>query len=175
MPADESGCMICVRCGQQNPDNANFCASCNIPLPKISAWAATPLSPRISKHYNQLQEACQDIKSGKLTPEQFRELMEMLYSAIEQQAHEIESMEIPDYLLLKLQTQIDTGFSGIYDFLDGIQELHLYLEDGNEEHFEIGLQLAQRGNESLNQALDMARTHIQTLKESDPDDFNPIA
>lgn len=167
--------MICVRCGQQNPDGVKFCQSCNAILPKISESVATPLSPRISNHYNQLQDACQQVRAGQWSMDQFQNVLDQIYAIISERAQEIESLEIPEAIRPRLQEQLDMGFSGIYDFLEGIQELRLYLEDSNEEHLDIGLELAERGNESLNSALDMARSNIRRLKESDPDNFDPIA
>lgn len=143
-------------------------------LPKISVSVATPLSPQISNHLDQIIEACENVRSGQWPPEQFLESIERIYSTIYERAQEIESLEIPDYLLPKLQEQLEVGFNGITDLLDGIQEIRLYLEDENEEHLDIGIEMAKRGNENLNLALEMARNNIRNLKESDPDIFDPI-
>ena len=170
------GCgeVICVRCGQQNPDGVNFCSACNSPVPKVSSFVSSPLPPRISNHYDQLLEACQNIKTGKCTPEEFHAILNRIFTTIEERAREIETIEIPEYLMPKLQEQINIGFAGISNFLDGVQEMALFLEDGNEEHLNTGLELTEQGNDSLNTALDMARTNISRLKETDPDSFNPL-
>lgn len=166
--------MICVRCGQQNPDGVNFCSACNSPVPKVSSFVSSPLPPRISNHYDQLLEACQNIKIGQSTHEEFHTILNRIFTTIEERAREIEAMEIPEHLQTKLQEQLNIGFAGINCFLDGIQEMALFLEDGNEGHLNTGLELAEQGNESLNSALDMARTNISRLKETDPDSFNPL-
>lgn len=170
------GCgeVICVRCGQQNPDGVHFCSTCNSPVPKLSSFVAPPLPPRISNHYNQLIEICKNVKAGTISHEEFHATLNKIFTTIEERAREIETMEIPEHLIAKLQEQMDIGFSGINNFLDGIQEMALFLEDGNEEHLNAGLELAEQGNESLNAALDIARTNISRLKETDPDSFNPL-
>ncbi len=74
-------------------------------------------------------------------------------------------MEIPEDIRATFDEQLELGVSGIHHFLQGIDEMRLYVQDSDPEHIKIGMELSYSGNEELNDALDMARENIRKLKD----------
>ncbi len=157
--------VVCIRCGHQNPEGEHFCESCNAVMPKISETISAAPPGRINVHYNQLKEAVEKIQSGESTQEQYLETLNFVYNTIYERLIEVENMEISEEIKPDFEEQYQLGLSGIHFFLQGIEELKLYVEDSNPDHLTSGMESAYQGNENLNQALEMAREGLRRLKE----------
>jgi len=146
-----------------------------MPLPRISESVSAPPPERINIHYNQLREAGDKILKKEISPEEFLTTLDRIYTVITERLNEIESMEITDDVRPSLEEQLNLGISGIHYFLQGIDEMRLYLEDSNPEHVNVGMESIFQGNENLNNALEMARDNIRKLKDMGVDSqFNTI-
>lgn len=157
--------LICIRCGHQNQEGQKYCQSCNAVLPRISESVSAPPPERINVHYNQLKEAGEKIQNGSISPEDFIAALNRIYNNISERLQEVESMEIADEIRPSLEEQLQIGVSGIHYFLQGIDEMKLYLEDQNVDHITAGMESVWQGNENLNSALEMARENIRRLKD----------
>jgi uncharacterized phage infection (PIP) family protein YhgE len=134
-------------------------------MPKISETISAAPPGRINVHYNQLKEAVEKIQSGESTQEQYLETLNFVYNTIYERLIEVENMEISEEIKPDFEEQYQLGLSGIHFFLQGIEELKLYVEDSNSDHLTSGMESAYQGNENLNQALEMAREGLRRLKE----------
>lgn len=157
--------LICVRCGQQNAEGQHFCQSCNAVLPRISESVSAPTPERINVHYNQLKEAGDKVLNGTITRDEFVDILTKVYNTISDRLAEIETMEISEEIRPSLEEQMMIGITGINFFLRGIEEMRLYVDDGNQGHIAVGMQSVHQGNENLNEALEMARDNIRRLKD----------
>ena len=157
--------LVCVRCGHQNPDGQKYCEACKSALPRISESVAAPPPERINIHYNQLKEAGEKIQNQTITPEAYVEVLDRIYNIISERLRDLENLEIADDVRPSVDEEIQLGISGIYYFLQGIDEMRLYLEDAKPEHISVGMESSYQGNENLNTALEMARENIRRLKD----------
>lgn len=157
--------LVCIRCGHQNPDRQKYCESCNASLPRISEAVSAPPHERINVHYNQLKEAGEKIQSGDITQEQYLEVLDRISTIIMDRLKDLEGLEISEEVRASVEEELQLGLSGIQYFLQGIDEMRVYLEDPNPEHISVGLESIYQGNENLNVALEMARDNIRRLKD----------
>lgn len=157
--------LVCVRCGHKNPEGQKYCESCNANLPRISESVAAPPPEKINIHYNQLKEAGEKIQTGEFTPEQYLGVLDRIYNVVTERLNDLENLEISDEIRASVDEELQLGVAGIQYFLQGIDEMRVYLDDSNVEHITVGMESVYQGNEHLNAALDMARDNIRKLRD----------
>jgi len=157
--------ITCIRCGQQNPDGSKYCQSCKAALPKISESVSAAAPERINVHYNQLKEVGDKILSGAITDEEFAGTIDRIYEVIQARLNDLENLQIAPEVIPKVEEELQLGLAGIQYFLQGIEEMKLFLQDRNQEHITLGMESVFQGNENLNNALEMARDNIRKLKD----------
>ncbi len=180
---------ICIRCGHTNPDTENYCVKCGATLPRISQAVARPARVKVTKNYDTIKLKVEQLLSYEISVDEYLNVLDNIYSKVEEAANTVSSMEIPEDLLPYFKEQIEIGLTGIDMFLQAINELRvlpeLLEELDNAESDEVrenllqeiekikdqGLSLAAEATEHLNIALDMAIENMSKWKEEETGGF----
>lgn len=176
---------ICIKCGYSNPDSENYCAKCGAILPKVSVAVARPARVKITKNYDTIKLKVEQLLSYEITFDEYYEVLDSIYSKIEEAGNTVSNMEIPEELAPYFKEQLEIGLTGIDMFLQAIEELRnlpslieeldSVTNENEKENImneierikEQGLNLAAEATEHLNIALDMAVENMAKWREED--------
>lgn len=157
--------MICMKCGQQNPNGLNYCQNCNTMLPKVPQAADIGQHQKVNERYLQLKEAGDRVLAGEWTVEEYATFLDHISRVLAQKEQEIRDIEIPPEALEDFRQELEIGFSGIEMYNNGISTMRLFLADRNSAHIHEGLELIREGNEMINEAMRVNRENRRKLEE----------
>ena len=100
----------------------------------------------------QMKLAAEMVLNGELTLEQYQRFLDSMEATLTQKEREIKSIEIPMEFIEELRDELETAFTGIDCFNDGLAEMRQYLYDEDPRHLELGIELIEEGNELIRQA-----------------------
>ncbi|MDQ7824781.1 MAG: zinc ribbon domain-containing protein [Candidatus Eremiobacteraeota bacterium] len=156
--------MLCLKCGHNNAQGANYCTRCNAALPKMTQTDTAPPT-KVNERYMQLKEAGEKAKSGEWTIEQYGKFLQDIQAILAQKEQEIREIEIPEEAIEEFAEELEVGFNGIELYNQGIANMLLFLEDKNADHIDYGLELVHEGNEKINEAMRINRENRRKLEE----------
>ena len=157
--------MICMKCGQQNPSGWNFCQRCNTTLPRVPQAVDDAPHLQVNERYLQLVEAGESVLHGTWSLPEYARFIERMSQSLAVKEQEIREIEIPPEALDEFREELETGFSGIELYAQGVTEMRLFLADRNPVHVERGLELAREGNDLINEAMRINRDNRRVLEE----------
>jgi hypothetical protein len=158
--------MICVKCGHQNSELANFCEQCNAKLPRLVAEPAEPAEqPPVQDRLRQLEEAARKVLSEEWSREQFAEYVENVLTVLQEKERAIREIEIPSEAMEDFREELEVGFVGISLYNQGLERMLGYVEDGDASHLDEGLDLVRQGNDHINEAMRINRENRRKLEE----------
>ncbi|MEW6279314.1 MAG: hypothetical protein AB1758_11865 [Candidatus Eremiobacterota bacterium] len=118
----------------------------------------------INVRYNQFKEAVDRVLNGEWTPEEFGAwLGEMTPRMLEKGRKTMEDLEEWGYTRMAPE-ECAEGFQGIELYERGMDEMALFLEDGDAQHLHDGLALCLEGNQKVNKAMLMNRDAYEELE-----------
>lgn len=146
-----------------------FCETCRVPLPKAAEGSQQSslegAQPDIvpeedeTSRYGDIKEAVEKMQSGEWTLEEYEYFMQDLMQLLMSFEQEIRDVEIPEESYDEFNNELETGFTGVNLYNEGLATLMLYVDDQNPVHLENGLQLVWEGNEKINEAIRINRLH----------------
>lgn len=114
--------------------------------------------------YNQFSEAVAKTRSGEWSAEDLQAFLETSYEVLETKALECRSIIEEEEYADDSPAEVEAGLEGLDLYDAGIHEMYAYLEDGDLEHLDAGLQMMWEGNEKINEA---KRLNRETRDEQD--------
>lgn len=134
--------MRCMRCGSDNPAGARYCISCRMEIPfLLPSMEVKPPTPVLIF----LRKIRDEIESGCIEPERIRESYMKVLAHMESQRESFiarfESM--PEALRSQASTDTVTAMG---DFIEAVQEMLLYIEDGDSDHVRNGMDRAENAD-----------------------------
>ncbi|MDQ7823570.1 MAG: zinc ribbon domain-containing protein [Candidatus Eremiobacteraeota bacterium] len=148
--------MICIKCGYENAVGSNYCDQCFSPLPRLELFQVfepTIVTGRVKK----IQTHCEMIQKTEITPEEFSEFVTVTYEELTRISGEIqEIVDSAGYRDIS-PDEVEIGYEGMTLYEQGLQEIYLYVEDMNPEHFSAGMEMINQGNLKINEAMKINR------------------
>ncbi len=166
--------MLCVKCGFQNADGANYCAQCKAQLLRVipSASQAEPEAPRVQDRLQQIEAAVTRVTSGEWNPDEFARFLEETAQILAEKERAIRDITIPDEAAEDFREELEIGYTGIDLYNQGVQRMFDFLSDSDPDHLEAGLDLVRQGNEHVNEAMRINRENRRKLEELYSDTSN---
>lgn len=164
--------MLCVKCGFQNSDGANYCSKCNAQLPRVLQGPqeeVEPETPRIHDRLQQIEAAAARAASGEWNPEEFGRFLEETAAILAEKERAIREIPIPDEAAEDFREELEVGYTGIDLYNQGVQRMFDFVADANPLFLEEGLDLVRQGNEFVNQAMRINRENRRKLEEMSTD------
>jgi hypothetical protein len=162
---------VCNNCGSENPNHNEFCANCKVPLPAAISGgdgdgdqAAEKTEDEMSR-YNDIKKACDKVQDGEWSVEEFDNFLQDLMRLLARHEGEIREVEIPPESMDDFSMELDTGFSGVELYNEGLATLMLYVDEQNPSYLQAGLDLVLKGNQRINEAIRMNRKTRNSMGE----------
>ena len=157
--------IICMQCGHQNDGhNLNNCQNCGALLPRMDTSAMVRVEEE-SGQVKQFSEAVEKVRSGEWDQEQFYEFLSGVFERLGNLRAEIEEIIVENKYDEYANEEVEQGLQGMNCFEEGMQEMSLYVEDGELSHLDTGMQLIIEGNSLLNDAKRLNRSGRKDLEE----------
>lgn len=119
----------------------------------------------VTGRFKLFHDTVEGVRAGTVTPEQLGEFLETQYGILQGLRADIEGIiEGTDYMA-KAAEEMNQGIQGMDHFEAGVHEMWAYLEDGEFEHLEAGLDLVRIGNDFINDAKRINRVNRQKLED----------
>jgi len=166
--------LLCVKCGFQNAEGANYCSQCHAQLLRVAPVAAQaePEAPRVQDRLQQIAAAVARVTSGEWNPDEFAQFLEETAQILAEKERAIREITIPDEAAEDFREELDIGYAGIELYNQGVQRMFDFLSDGDADHLEAGLELVRQGNEHVNDAMRINRENRRKLEELYSDTSN---
>lgn len=156
--------IVCMQCGSQNEKNANFCWSCNAVLPKLDTTAMITVDKVVGR-FNQFKDAVERVKNGTWTSEEFFEFLQNIYATLAEKRLGTEGFIQEAGYEEYSGDEVRQGRDGMDHYELGMQEMSLFIEDGDVSHLDHGLDLIWQGNERINDAMRINRMERRKLED----------
>lgn len=118
---------------------------------------------RIVGRYNQFKRAVDNVRNGSWTAEEFNEFLVNIYGVLSAKAQECRDIITEENYEETDGSEVEHGVSGMDLYEAGMQEMSLFLEDGEMVHLDEGLALIWEGNEKINEAMRINRESRDNL------------
>lgn len=112
---------------------------------------------RVLGRYNQFKRAVDNVRSEAWSPEEFNEFLVNIYEDLSAKAQEMREIIATENYGEFAKDEVECGLAGLDLFESGMQELSVFLEDGEFVHLDEGLALIWEGNEKINEAMRLNR------------------
>jgi len=135
-------------------------------LPKRSYAIICP-ETKITKNYDTIKLKVEQLLAYEISVDEYLEVLDNIYSKLEETANTVSSMEIPEDLMPYFKEQIEIGLTGIDMFLQAINELRVLAELVKEldetKSEEVRQNLLQKIKKIKEQGLGLAAEAIERL------------
>ena len=156
--------IICMQCGAQNGKGAKVCASCGAILPRMDTSSMVTVD-KIAGRFTQFRDAVERVKEGHWSSEEFLEFLQNIYALLSEKRAGTEQLIQETGYEEYADDEVSQGRDGMDQYELGMQELSLFLEDGETDHLDQGLDLIWQGNERLNDAMRINRAERKKLED----------
>lgn len=156
--------MLCLMCGQDNPEGAGFCSNCKAVIPKTNIVSSAP-PPIVNRRYMLIKTACDKVRSGEWDLNKFGEFVYEVKQSLLEKVEEIKDIGIPEEAMDEFVEELETGYTGVELYLRGVELLILFLSEQKAEHLDQGIVLIAEGNDKINEAMRINRENRRKLEE----------
>ena len=118
---------------------------------------------RVLGRYNQFKRAVDNVKAGTWTAEEFHDFLFNIYEDLSAKAQELRQIIETENYSEYAAEEVNCGVAGLELFEAGMQEMSVYLEDGEPVHLDEGLARIWEGNEKINEAMRINREKREEL------------
>lgn len=146
------GMILCLRCGEPNSPDENYCEKCGATLPKLAYTIDMASVEKVDDRYTRFAEAADMVKSGECSLDEFEEFMGKIYDKLKNIENEIEQVPISEDIMEDFEEELDVGFAGVKLYNEGMEEMMEYIDDENPIHLDEGLKKIRKGNELIHRA-----------------------
>ncbi|MCD4786142.1 MAG: zinc ribbon domain-containing protein [Candidatus Eremiobacteraeota bacterium] len=146
------GMILCLRCGEPNSPDENYCEKCGATLPKLAYAIDMASVEKVNERYMGFVKAAEMVKSGEWSIEEFEEFMEKIYNKLKTIESEIGQVPITEEIMEDFEEELDVGFAGVKLYNEGMKEMMEFIEDENPVHLDEGLIKIRKGNEQIHRA-----------------------
>jgi hypothetical protein len=102
-------------------------------------------------------------RAGEWNAEDFEAFLLHVFEVLTEKAAECRTLIEETCYHEEAPEEVETGLGGVDLYEIGMQELWLYLQDGDVSHLEEGLRLVWEGNEKINEAMRINRDSREDL------------
>lgn len=156
--------VICMQCGSQNRKENKKCSNCGAPMPHFEMTPTVKVET-VTGRFKQFHDSVEGVRSGLISADDFGEFLQNQYDALQKFRGELaDIIEGTDYMD-KCHEEMAQGLQGMDHYEDGIHEMWSFLEDGETEHLETGLDMIRMGNDCINDAMRINRMARKQLEE----------
>jgi hypothetical protein len=169
----KTGKVTCLMCGAENDPTNTICTSCesamptaeeqivvNSPTPDRKAPAGTQTG-----RYQQFVVAVDKVKLGQWGPLELANWLQEMTAVLATRAAEfVQIIHGSNYYEVQSR-EVESCFAGMEQYEDGMQELWKFIDDGDANHLENGLETIWEGNKQINQAILLNRNFRRELEE----------
>lgn len=157
--------IICMQCGFQNEGKEQKeCSNCGALLPRMDTSAMVKVET-VSGKVKQFSDAIEKVRSEEWGPEEFYEFLHGVYTDLQEKRAAVESFITENEYEEFASEEVGQGIEGMNQFEMGMEEMSLYVEDGDITHLDIGLEKIARGNEMINDAMRINRAERKRLED----------
>ena len=122
-----------------------------------------PLFDRVTGRYQQFQQAVERTRAGEWNAEDFEAFLLNDFETLTDNAVDCRDFIEESRYHEEAPEEVEAGLRGVDLYEVGMQELWLYLQDGDAGHLEEGLRLLWEGNEKINEAMRINRESREDL------------
>lgn len=118
----------------------------------------------IDAHLQEFEDACQRAADGEWDVETFADYIDQLAEKLAERENFIKQIEIPPEAIEEVKEELEVGFNGIALWNDGVARASQFVDDGDFNHLEEGLDLVRQGNDLLNEAMRINRENFKRVE-----------
>jgi|GEM_PF-5623173 len=134
--------MKCPGCGADNPSRARFCLTCKVPIPQIlHSMEVKPPTPVLIF----LRKIRNEIESGTMDADSIRASYSKVLAHMETQRQDFLQRFESLHPALRQQSSQDT-IAAMEGFIEAVEEMTAYLEDGDITHVINGMNNAENAD-----------------------------
>jgi hypothetical protein len=122
-----------------------------------------PLIERVTGRYEQFRQAVARARSGEWSAEEFEAFMLHVYETLTARAADCRAFIEETCYRDEAPDEVDNGLRGLDLYEVGMQEMWLFLQDGDLGHLDAGLEMVWEGNEKINEAMRLNRDSREDL------------
>ncbi|MGM9997804.1 MAG: hypothetical protein ACI38Q_00140 [Candidatus Bruticola sp.] len=157
--------IICMQCGEQNEGkNLRKCQNCGAILPRMDTSAMVQVEEQ-SGRVKQFANAVEKVRSEEWGAEDFYEFLNGVYEQLRSLREEIEEIIVQNQYGEYAPEEVEGGLEGMDCFEEGMQEMSIYVEDGDISHLDLGMEKIVEGNRRINEAKRINRSSRKELEE----------
>lgn len=120
---------------------------------------------KVSGRMGQFVDAVNNVKGGAWSAEEFLEFLQNMFVVLQEKRVGTEALIEESHYDEFCQEEVELGLQGMEQFEEGMQEMSLFLEDGEVAHLDVGLASINHGNELLNDAMRVNRASRRKLED----------
>ncbi len=145
--------MICLKCGEDNPEQQMYCLVCGKRLPDVSLITVMKVPTTEDTLLREVIENLNDLKEGNLSPDDFSVLMTKHFHAFEDALATVQTeAQIDDYESYS-PDEMRSGYQGFELWMEGLADLSMFAETFDEEYSVSGIRKITEGNDYVNKAI----------------------
>ncbi len=156
--------IICMQCGTQNEKGLKLCAGCGATLPRLDTTSMVTVD-KVAGRFQQFRDAVDRVKAGQWATEDFFEFLQNIYTLLADKRSGTEQLIQESGYEEYADDEVRQGRDGMDHYEMGMQEMSLFVEDGELSHLDLGLDLIWQGNERLNDAMRINRAERKKLED----------
>lgn len=120
---------------------------------------------KIAGRFGQIKDAVERVKAEEWEAAEFYEFLNNIYAVLSEKRVSTEQLITESDYAEFAGDEVTQGLEGMDQYEAGLQEMSLYVEDGELAHLDTGLELIWQGNEAINDAMRMNRAERRKLEE----------
>lgn len=156
--------IICMQCGAQSHKGAKSCSSCGAILPRMDTSSMVTVD-KIAGRFQQFKDAVDRVKTGQWQSEEFFDFLQNIYALLADKRSGTEQLIQETGYEEYSDDEVRQGRDGMDHYEMGMQEMSLFVEDGDTAHLDHGLDLIWQGNERINDAMRINRAERKKLED----------
>ena len=120
---------------------------------------------KVAGRFQQFKDAVERVRSGQWASDDFLEFLQNIYTLLTEKRMSAEQLIQESGYEEYAEDEVRQGRDGMDHYEMGMQEMSLFLEDGEMAHLDQGLDLIWQGNERLNDAMRINRAERKKLED----------
>ena len=153
-----------MQCGSENRKDDKKCSNCGAVLPHFEMTPTVKVEV-VTGRFMKFHDCVEKVRNGQMAPEQLSEFLQDEYNALEKFRGEIDEIIGGTDYMEKCHDEMEQGIQGLEHFEEGMHEMWAYLEDGELDHLEIGLESIRKGSDCINDAMRLNRVARKQLED----------
>ncbi len=156
----------CIYCGSSNPSGLKKCQSCQATLVQLDMSSEDRHVVERTEVFDKAQKNINDFRHNRMSREDFEKWVEAFGLKLNEQADGLTNLIRETGYFEANPEEVEMGMTGVFDYLEGVDLLRVYLIEGDVSLLEGALSKMWEGNLKVNESLKINREFVQDLRQS---------